>query len=174
MFIINITHDVITNLNIAPILLIIFRYHTVDYLLKMSHILKIEYDLTLTLTVLPPPPTPGCHQACHHDRPQGCGHAAVLVVGAPAAAAALAPRCMLTAAAVLPAATLPLPYPPRFCRCHRRAVAKLPPPPLLPRLLLRCCAAPAAAAMLPPPSSCRCRASTTANVVLPPSCRRCC
>jgi hypothetical protein len=43
----NITHDIITNLNITLKLFIIFRYHTVDYLLKMSDILKIEYDLTI-------------------------------------------------------------------------------------------------------------------------------
>jgi hypothetical protein len=90
MFIKNVTHDIITNLNITLILFISFRYHTVDYLLKMSDILKIEYDLTLTLTVLPLPPMPRCCQACHH-RSQGCGHAGALAVGAPATATALAP-----------------------------------------------------------------------------------
>jgi hypothetical protein len=37
----NITHDIIANLNITPTLFITLRYR---YLLKMSHILKIDHD----------------------------------------------------------------------------------------------------------------------------------
>jgi hypothetical protein len=94
MVIKNITPVIITNLNITPILFIIFGYHTVDYLLKMSRISKIEHDLTLTQTVLPPPPMLHCRQT-YCDCPQSCGHAAALAAGVPAAAAALVPHCPL-------------------------------------------------------------------------------
>jgi hypothetical protein len=110
----------------------------------MSDILKIEYDLTLTLIVLPPPPTPCCHQACRHH-PQGCGHAATLAVGTPSAAAALMPRCPLHFFA--------LPPPLRCCRHCHVAAAAMPPPP---RCHRRCTAA---ATALPLPPYCRHRTS---------------
>ncbi len=115
----------------TPILFIIFRYHTVDYLLKMSDILKIEYDLTLTLTALPPPSKLRCCQACHHC-PQGCGHAAALAVGEPAAAAALGQRCPLCFPCCrrrcAAAAAITLPLPPPCCRRGAAATATLPLP----------------------------------------------
>ncbi len=130
MVIKNITHDIMTNLNITPILFIIFRYHTVDNLLKMSDILKIEYYLSLTLTALPPLPMPCCCQACCHC-PQGCSHAAALAAGAPTAAAVLAPCCPLRFLRCRPhhhavaAALLPPPY---FCHHHTSAATALLPP----------------------------------------------
>ncbi len=175
----------------------------------MSDILKIEYDLTPTLTALLPPPMQRCCQAYRHC-PQVYGHTTALAMGAPAAAAALSLHCLLrflhcrhrcavaavamllplhchrrhaaattillqppccrccrTATAALPAAMLPLQYPPRFC-CHQcHADAKLLPPPLPPpRLPLRCCAAAPAAATLPPPPICRCWAYAATNAAL--------
>jgi hypothetical protein len=164
----NITHDIITNLNITLILFIILRYHTVDYLLKMSDILKIEYDLTLTLTVILPPPTQRCCQACCHG-PQGCSYAAALAAETPATDAALVLRCPLHfphcrhCCAAAAAATLPLPRchrhctasatalpPPPHCRCHAsRSNAATEIPAALP--LLPCCAV--AKLLLPPPPS---------------------
>jgi hypothetical protein len=164
----------------------------------MSDVLKIEYDLTLTLTALLPLPTPRCRQAYHH-RPQGCSQAAALAARAPAADTLLAPRCPLrfpcchrccaaapTAALSLPrcrrrhaAATAALTLPP--C-CHRQAshsnAAAAIPNALLPLPMPRCCqAAAAAAAKLPPPpprlSLCCCAAAAAASaLLLPPSC--CC
>ncbi len=99
--------------------------------------MKIEYNLTLTLTALPPLPTSRCCQACRHH-PQGCNHAATLAAGAPSAAAALTPHCLLC-----------------FSRCRRRCAVAMP--------LLQCCCCNAAAAMLPPPV----RYCTAAATVLP-------
>jgi hypothetical protein len=198
MVIKNITHDIVTNSNITQILFIIFRYHTVDCLLKMSDILKMEYDLTLTLTALLPPKTPHCCQACHHC-PQGCSHAATLVAGAPAIAAALVPRCPLRVphchhyCAAAAATTLPPPC--CHCRCtasatvlpslphfHRRVscsnaataiLAVLPLPPML-----HCCQVAALTAKLPPPPPrllLRCYAAATTaatELLLPLSCHR--
>ncbi len=158
-----ITLDIVTNLNITPILLIVFRYHTVDYQLKMSDILKIEYDLTLTLTAPPLLPMPRCYQACRHCPQKGCGHVAALTAGAPAIAAALAPCCSLPTAAVKLPATTELRPPP--LRCHAAATpVKLPATAKLLSPLPCCCTAsatlkPPTAIMLPIaaklPSSCR-------------------
>jgi hypothetical protein len=121
-----------------------------------------------------------------------CRHAATT--------AALPPplRCCLrqTAAAALPAATLPLRYPPRFLRSQHLPVPKLPPSPSSPpRPPLRCCAAATAAAALPlPPSYCHwvyaaanaarlplrlprlplcCRTATSSTTTASARCRRC-
>jgi hypothetical protein len=164
----------------------------------MSHILKIEYDLTLTLTALLPPPTPQCCQACRH-RPQGCGHAAALAAGAPSAAAVLAPHCPLRflrcrrCCAAAAATTLPPPQ----CRRHHAATAAALPPPLRCRrrrtaatalpaamLPLRCpphfrCRQSRAVPKLPlmppppprPPLHCCAAAAATAVLPPPPNCR---